>query len=59
MADPLYRTDVNSLVDELRRTHGPGAFEVAVQNVKQHLGAAAFKHCALWLQVVNQLSAAR
>jgi hypothetical protein len=57
MADPLYRADVGALADELRRAHGNGALDVAVQTAKKHLAAAAWKHCALWLQVVNRLSA--
>ena len=56
MADPQYRTDINGMIEDLRRTHGAGALDVAVQAVKQHLNAAAWKNCALWLQVVNRLS---
>lgn len=55
MSDPLYRTDVNALAEELRRTQGPSAYEFAVSTAKEHLQAAAWKHCALWLQVVNRL----
>ena len=57
MADPLYRADVDALADELRRAHGAGALDVAIQTAKQHLASAAWKNCALWLQVVNRLSA--
>ncbi len=56
MADPLYRADVDALADELRRAHGSRALDVAVLTAKQHLAAAAWKHCALWLQVVNRLA---
>ncbi len=55
MADPLYRSDIDALADEMRRTHGQEAFDVAVQTAKKHLRSAAWKHCALWLQVVNRL----
>lgn len=58
MADPQYRTDVTALADELRRTHGPSALDFAVQNARQYLRSAAWKHCAMWLQVVNRLTAA-
>ncbi len=57
MADPLYRFDVDALADELRRAHGTGALDVAVQTAKQHLASAAWKNCAIWLQVVNRLNA--
>lgn len=57
MADPTYCTDVDALANELRRVHGASAFEVAVSTAKDHLRAAAWKHCALWLQVVNRLGA--
>jgi hypothetical protein len=57
MSDPLYRTDVDALAEELRRTHGQSAFDFAVSTAKEHLHAAAWKHCALWLQVVNRLNA--
>jgi len=56
MADPYYRSDINGIVDHLRRAHGDGAFDVAVNTVKQHLESAAWKQCALWLQVVNRLT---
>ena len=56
MADPLYRADVDALADELRRAHGTGALDVAILTAKQHLASAAWKNCALWLQVVNRLS---
>jgi hypothetical protein len=56
MADPLYRSDIDALAAELRQTHGAQAFEFAVETAKQHLQAAAWKHVALWLQVVNHLT---
>lgn len=57
MADPQYRTDIIALADEVRRAHGPSALDFAAQTAKQHLRSAAWKNCALWLQVVNRLSA--
>jgi hypothetical protein len=56
MAEPQYRTDINSLADEIRRTHGPSALDFAVETAKQHLQSAAWKNCAVWLQVANRLS---
>lgn len=56
MADPMYRSDIEGLAEELRRMHGSQAFDVAVLTAKQHLQSAAWKHCALWLQVVNRLT---
>jgi len=58
MADPQYRTDVTALAEELRQKHGASALDVAVQTARQHLRSAAWKNCALWLQVVNRLTAA-
>jgi hypothetical protein len=58
VTDPLYRTDVAGLVEELRRAHGHAAVEVATQTAKQHWKSAAWKQCALWLQVVNGLTRA-
>jgi hypothetical protein len=58
MADPQYRTDVSALVEEVRRTHGASALDFAAQTARQHLRSAAWKHCAMWLQVVNRLTAA-
>ena len=57
MADPQYRTDINALAEELRRTHGASALDIAVQTAKQHLRSSAWKNCAMWLQVVNRLTA--
>ena len=57
MADPLYRADVDALADELRRAHGAGALGGANETQKRHQATAAWKYCALWLQVVNRLSA--
>ena len=59
MADPQYRTDITALADELRRAYGPSALDYAAQNAKQHLRSAAWKHCAMWLQVVNRLTSAQ
>ena len=57
MADPQYRADITALADEVRRAHGPSALDFAAQTAKQHLRSAAWKSCAMWLQVVNRLSA--
>jgi hypothetical protein len=54
--DPRYRDDVDALAEELRRTHGAGALDAAISTAKQHLNSAAWKNCALWLQVVNRLN---
>jgi len=56
MADPGYQPDVTSLAEALRREHGLHALDVAVDTVKQHMQASAWKHCTLWLQVVNRLN---
>ena len=53
---PVYRADIVSLADELRRTHGAAALDIAVATAKQHLSTAAWKSCAMWLQVVNRLN---
>lgn len=58
MADPQYRADIGALAEELRRTHGTLALDFAAQTAKHHLRSAAWKHCAMWLQVVNRLTAA-
>ncbi len=58
MPDPNYQPDVKTLAEELSQTYGPGAFEVAVEAVRTHMQASAWKHCALWLQVVNRLNGA-
>ncbi len=58
MTEPQYRADIDTLADDLRRTHGTHALEFAVQTVKQHVQSSAWKNCAMWLQVVNRLNAA-
>ena len=55
--DPQYRADINALAEELRRLHGAQAFEIAVKNAREYIDNSAWKNCALWLQVVNRLSA--
>ncbi len=59
MADPQYRTDIDALVNELRRDHGTGALDIAVSNVRENLRSTAWKQCALWLQIANRLTPAR
>lgn len=54
--DPGYQPDVQGLADDLQRRHGPQALNVAVDHAKQHMHAAAWKHCTMWLQVVNRLT---
>ncbi len=56
MADPQYCTDINALAEELCRTHGTRALDVAIATAKEHLRAAAWKHGAVWLRVANKLS---
>ena len=56
-SDPQYRADVNAMAEELRRAHGADAFEIAVKNAREYIDSSAWKNCALWLQVVNRLSA--
>ena len=57
MTEPTYRTDINGLADGLRLAYGSNALDVAAQNARQHFSEAAWKDCALWLRVVNLLSA--
>ena len=57
MTEPGYQPDVTGIVAELRRKHGVEAFDVALDTVRRHMQAAAWKHCTMWLQVVNRLSA--
>lgn len=57
MADPRYQPDVIGLAAELRRKHGSEALDVAIDAARQHMRAAAWKHCTMWLQVVNRLDA--
>ena len=56
--EPHYRADINQLADELRRTHGGAALDYAISTMRQHLGASAWKNCAMWLQIVNRLNGA-
>lgn len=58
MADPNYQPDVRGLAAELERQHGRQAVDVALDRAKTHMRAAAWKHCTMWLQVVNRLNAA-
>ena len=51
-------TDVGTLMEEVKRSHGPQAFEYAANTAKQHLLSAAWKSGALWLKVVNRLRTA-
>ncbi|MGE3334328.1 MAG: hypothetical protein AB7I36_11855 [Rhodospirillaceae bacterium] len=59
MADPRYQPDVSGLADALRREHGLQAIDVALENARQHMQDAAWKHCTMWLQVVNRLNTAQ
>ena len=56
MADPRYQPDVNGLAAELRREHGLKALDVALDTAREHMRTASWKHCTMWLQVVNQLT---
>jgi hypothetical protein len=58
MADPRYQPDVSGLAAELQRRHGRQALDVALDTVRQHMRAAAWKQCTMWLQVVNRLNTA-
>ena len=58
MAEPIYQPDVAGLADELRLRHGRQAFDVAFETARKHMREASWKHCAMWLQVVNRLYAA-
>lgn len=57
MSDPSYQPDVEGMAEELTQRHGMQALDVAVDTVKQHMQASKWKHCAMWLQVVNRLNA--
>jgi hypothetical protein len=57
MADPRYQPDVSGLAAELERQHGREAVDVALEKARSHMQAAAWKHCTMWLQVVNRLNA--
>jgi hypothetical protein len=59
MWEPRYQPDVNGLAEELKRAHGVRAVDIAVQTAKEHLRISAWKHCAMWLQVVNHLQEER
>jgi hypothetical protein len=54
--EPEYQTDIGGLVEELRRTHGANALDVAVNTAKQYMASSAWKNFAMWLQVVNRLN---
>ncbi len=54
--EPEYQTDVGSLAEELQRTHGTQALDVAVTKAKQYMATSAWKNFAMWLQVVNRLN---
>jgi len=54
--EPHYQTNVDALADELRTAHGGDAMDVAVQTARAHFKTAAWKHFAVWLQVVNRLN---
>ena len=56
MADPVYRTDFDALANELRRSHGAAALDVAAGIARQQLQTAAWKSCAVWLQVANRIA---
>jgi hypothetical protein len=55
--EPRYRADIAALAEDLRRKHGAQAYDVAVKTAREYLGNAAWKNCAMWLQVVNRLNA--
>lgn len=56
--EPKYQTDIGSLAEELQRTHGVNALDVAVSTAKQYMQSSAWKNFAMWLQVVNRLNSA-
>ncbi len=56
--EPHYQANISALADELQRTHGGEALDYAIGRMRQHLGASAWKNCALWLQIVNRLNGA-
>jgi hypothetical protein len=51
------RFDAGAIADALKKEHGADALDFAVRTAKQHLKVAEWKSGALWLQVVNRLSA--
>lgn len=54
--EPRYQANIAALADEVRKTHGAEALDFAIARMHQHLGASAWKNCALWLQIVNRLN---
>ena len=56
--EPEYQTDIGSVAEELIRTHGPNALDVAVSTAKQYMASSAWKNFAMWLQVINRLNSA-
>lgn len=56
MPDPRYQPDVSGLAADLQRKHGLQALDVALDTARRHMQAAAWKHCTMWLQVVNRLN---
>lgn len=54
--EPEYQADIGSLADELLRTHGAKALDVAVSTAKEYMASSAWKNFAMWLQVVNRLN---
>ncbi len=56
--EPHYQANIAALADEVRRTHGTQALDYAIACMHSHLGASAWKNCALWLQIVNRLNGA-
>ena len=56
--EPHYQANIAALAEEVRRTHGTEALDYAITCMRGHLGASAWKSCALWLQIVNRLSGA-
>ena len=56
--EPHYQANIDALAAEVRRSHGNGALDYAIARLRQHLGASAWKSCALWLQIVNRLNGA-
>lgn len=56
--EPRYQANIAALADEVRRTHGSAALDYAIACMHEHLGASAWKSCALWLQIVNRLNGA-
>lgn len=56
--EPQYQANIGALAEEVLRAHGSGALDYAIARMHQHLGASAWKNCALWLQIVNRLNGA-